>query len=61
MKDLDLPRFEIPEHPRARIPEAFYWEWVMQGILRLHRAGRLADVYARRDRRPVDVQFRLCR
>ncbi|MCE9615093.1 MAG: hypothetical protein K8T26_12515 [Lentisphaerae bacterium] len=57
MSDLNLPRFDIPPGPAPRIAAEVYWAWVMQNIMRLHRAGQLERLRNRADRRPVDVRF----
>jgi len=58
-RDLNLPRFNVPAGPPPRIPADYYWEWVMQNILRQHRNGQLRRLRDRPERRPVDARFEI--
>ena len=58
MTDIDLPDFDIPHGPPARIHPDVYWEWVMRNIVRMHKSGHLDRLAAVR-LHPVDARFEL--
>lgn len=59
MKELRLPRFEVPPLPRRRMSLSAYDAWVSENRRRLAAAGRLKAILADPLRCPADVRFRL--
>ena len=57
MKDLKLPKFNVPELPPKPISFQAYHAWVLQNLKYLHETGQLERLRKDPARTPVSARF----